>query len=508
MVRIIVDNRLRMKLSELPDGLAEAIRSEFTHNNPAFFKARQRVVSYIKARGGNVDPKNVTVKGEPEKITTWIEQGGEISVPRGATNTLRKLFERSGLQEPEWEDRRISGGRSLGAPNYQHSLQLWDHQEEIVEAALAKENCLIRASTGSGKTSAAIALAVRCGLPTLILVWSSNLFDQWLDRLTVELGLSRGDIGQLRGSKRTLAPITVAMQQTLYANPKFTAKIAKLFGCILADECQRFSARTFKEVIDMFPARYRIGWSADETRKDKKEFLIYESFGAVAADIGREKLVKRHLVHDVEIRVIPTDFKADWYRKQQIEDKTPDFNRLIEEITRDPKRNLTATSVARTMMTLGHQVLMLTHRREHASYFVREELAYGTRAGLLLGGPENASEFDSTVKAMRAREMSFGAGTYQAIGVGMDIPSVSRGIACTPIATNRQFFGQVCGRLCRTSKGKTDASLYYLWDKEVFGLEPIMQLKKWNKVVMVEGEGGWIPVEDFIDEWNRSRGKR
>jgi superfamily II DNA or RNA helicase len=508
MVSVLVDNRLRMQEDSLPEGLGMFLRGEFEHSNPSYFRQRARVVAWGRKRGRSIDPKTIKVRGEPETIKSWQVQEGELSFPRGGTTIVRKAFERFGLGEPAWDDRRLAGSRSKGMrlAGYEHCVDLWEHQIQIVDAAMERENCLVRAETGSGKTSAAIALAIKVGLPTIIIVWSANLFDQWMERLTIELGIDPGEIGQIRGSKRTLGPITMAMQQTLYANPTFTAKIAPQFGCVMADEVQRFAARTFNDVIDKFPARYRIGFSADEHRKDKKEFLIYDAFGAVAVDIGREEVVKRKLVLDVEVRVIPTEFRADWYCEQQ-RSESPDFNRLLEEMVKDKNRNLTATSIARTMMGLGHQVLMLTHRREHAASFVRAEIESGTRAGLLLGGPENEAEFASTVKAIRARELKLAAGTYQAIGQGMDVPSVSRGIACTPIASNKQFFGQVRGRLCRKCDGKKDAVLYYLWDKNVFGIEPILNLRKWNRVVMIESDDGWLSAEDFIVEWNKQRKK-
>ena len=509
MIRVVVDNRLRLNEDDLPEGLSESLRADFEHSNPSYYKQRQRVLAWAHKRGRKLDPKKIHVKGEPENIVTWQRDGkGGLSFPRGATTIVREAFGRYGLGEPDWDDRRVSGtvAKEMRMRGYEHRVQLWEHQVEIVTAAMERENCLIRAETGSGKTTAAIAFAVRVGLPTIIIVWSANLFDQWMERLTKELGLDSDEIGQIRGSRRTLGPITMAMQQTLYANPKFVDKIAPFFGCVLADEVQRFAARTFNDVIDKFPARYRVGFSADERRKDKKEFLIYDAFGSVAADIGREEVVKRKLVLDVEVRVVPTEFRADWYLEQQLSE-SPDFNWLLKELISDKARNLTALSIARTMMSLGHQVLMLTHRREHAAALVRAEIERDCRAGLLLGGPENTAEFASTVKAVRARELMFVAGTYQAVGQGMDVPSVSRGVACTPIASNKQFFAQVRGRLCRKCDGKKDAVLYYLWDHHVFGIEPILNLKKWNRVVMIQAEDEWINANDFIVEWNKRRKK-
>jgi superfamily II DNA or RNA helicase len=494
-IRITVDNRLRVALADLPPGVAEALKAECQHANPAYHKA-----------------KSMGFKAWNEKpvIATWRERKGELTLPRGATTIVRKVFADNGLEEPDWDDQRATGLPYVRRIVQEHKRVLWDHQEDVVEAALARENCLVRAPTGSGKTSAAIALAVRCKMPTLVIVWSSNLFDQWMLRLTEELGLSRKQIGQIRGSKRTSAPITMAMQQTLYANPKLVREIRPMFGCVMADEVQRFAARTFMDVIDAFPAKYRVGWSADETRKDRKEFLIYDVFGTVAADIDRDMLVKKRLVHDVEVRVVPTDFTADWYVQQMRDDEqTPDFNALLDSMASNAARNAMIMTLARCEQAFGNQVLALTHRREHATGMARAEMAFGGQCGVLLGGPENGAEFVRTVEAMRKRKLHFAAGTYQAIGQGLDIPSVTRGIACTPIATNRQFFGQVRGRLCRRADGKRDAVLYYLWDRHVFGLEPIMALKRWNKVVKVQhltaGGEQWLSVEDFIDEWNRRK---
>lgn len=489
---IRVDNRLRVPLADLPDGIAEALKAECSHKNPTFYKQQRMGFKAWK---------------EHPIITTWKEQAGVLTLPRGSTASVRQVFERHDLPEPEWDDCRTLGNPEIGVLKCEHSIDLWDHQERVVNAALERENCLVRAPTGAGKTTAAIELAVRCGLPTLIVVWSSNLFDQWVERLCSELGLTKNQIGIIRGSKRTLAPITMAMQQTLYANPKLVRMLQPKFGCVMADEVQRFAARTFMDVVDAFPARYRIGWSADETRKDRKEFLIYDVFGSVAADIDRGELVRKQLVHDVEVRIIPTEFTAQWYvDAMRSEESNADFNALLDAMVADSARNKLITTWARTEMVFGNQVLALCHRREHAMMLVREKIREGLRAGLLLGGSENAKEFADTVKQMRDRSLNYAAGTYQAIGQGLDIPSVQRGIACTPIASNRQFFGQVRGRLCRRADGKRDAVLYYLWDQHVFGIEPIRKLQRWNKVVKVRSnDKSWIHADEYVDDWNRTR---
>ena len=78
-------------------------------------------------------------------------------------------------------------------------------------------------------------------------------------------------------------------------------------------------------------------------------------------------------------------------------------------------------------------------------------------------------------------------GTYAAIGQGIDIPNLCGGIAASPIGDNRQFFGQVSGRLCRASPGKVAGHLVYLWDDGMFGRQ-LKRLQEWSRgrAVVVE----------------------
>jgi superfamily II DNA or RNA helicase len=333
----------------------------------------------------------------------------------------------------------------------------------------------------------------------------------WAERLNVELGLDFGDIGIIKGPKVKLKPITLAMQQTLARSPAKAKKAAGYFGCVMCDELQRFAATTFQQVIDVFPAQYRIGWSADETRKDKKEFLIYSQFGKVASDIKPSDIEAKGLTHEVEVRVLPTQFKADWYRKQvQSDTENPDFNRLLEEMTTDKARNAQLVLNAGFLHTDGKRVLMMSHRREHVLQFRSMMMnERGVQAGVLMGGDDWAEEFAKSKAAMKDGSSRLAAGTYQAIGQGLDIPVVDDGIAATPIATNKQFCGQVRGRMCRTAPGKKGATLYYMWDQHVFGLSHLVNLTRWNRKVTVMHRGEWKDAKAYMEEvWRQDAGVR
>ena len=346
----------------------------------------------------------------------------------------------------------------------------------------------------SGKTTMALAMVASLNVPSIVIVWSANLFDQWVKRCTSELGIPPKEIGMISGSKRIIKPVTIAMQQTLNSRG-IDRELREYFGAVFVDEVQRASAPTLYSVIDPFPAKYRIGISADETRKDEKEFLIYDLFSKQGTDIPKEQLIQSGHVLDVEILIVPTDFKADWYDPL---DWKNGFNRLLEEMETDDERNDLVASIVAQEVARNEQVMVLAHRRDHCRVLDAVISACGIESGFLIGGLDYKSVFQETLANIHSGKIKVGVGTVQAVGQALDIPTLGVAIAATPLATNRQQFGQVRGRVCRTAEGKTEAKLYYLWDQNVYGVSHIKNLIRWNSVVKVWHKGRWIRANDFL----------
>lgn len=487
-VQVCVDNRIRVPMdhprSNWP-AVLEQLKSAFTYENPDYaqFESLTRLVS--RDRGNKaVYAQYMALKGTSRTIETWKVQNGFLTLPRGGMWKVREVLSQN-LVTHGFLDQRTEG-KNLGKFTCAPTIKLYGYQERLVEAALEKENCLWRSGTGSGKTTAALNFAIRCRVPTIVVVWNSNLFEQWFIRAQTELGIAKEDVGIVRGPTKKLKPVTIAMQQTLY---KCVDEIAPNFGCVILDEVQRASARTVYDVIDAFPARYRLGVSASEQRKDKREFLTYDIFGQVAAEVTREDLIDLKFVHDVEVRMVPTEFSCDWYRVLEGQAKAFAHTRLLEEMTSDTGRNRIAIELATLASKEGERSLMFSHRVNHCHFLLNDLISkIGSRTGMLIGGTENLEEFRRTVAGIHAGEVDVAVGTYQAIGVGIDLPSITRGLCVTPVHTNKEFFNQVRGRLCRTSKNtnKRNAVLYYLWDLEIYGKKPLENMLKWNSQVTVQ----------------------
>lgn len=469
MTRIVVDNRIRIPLAGLSRDRVDGLTGAFRHANPT-------------RKPGSDDP---------EFFESWSQEGDELTIPRGGLARVLEL-------EPGFQidDQTVWSHPEPSIPNH---LVAWrPYQRLMIAAAVRARTCLLRAPTGSGKTTGGFGLISVLKHRSLVMVWTGNLEKQWRERCASELGIDEARVGRIRGSRDDHAPVTVAMQQTVVSRlRRGDRELSHAYDLLLCDEVQRFAAPTLFASVDPFAARYRVGISADESRRDGKEFLTRDLFGDVAHAVEERSLIDTGAVVEVEDLVIPTEFEARWYRYRQ------DFNRLLSQMCGDERRNELVLDVAARMVRQGHQVLIFTHRVEHARQLDARLTALGIRSGTLLGGVDNEVAFERTKAGLRDGSRRVGIGTYQAIAQGLDLPTVSRGIAATPIANNRQQLGQVRGRLCRASGGKSEGKLALLWDRAIYGRRMLENLVKWHRVVRVLHRGGWVDGRTYLEEWKR-----
>lgn len=353
----------------------------------------------------------------------------------------------------------------------------------------------------SGKSSAVIAAIARLQLPSLVIVRSIALLNQWIDRISKEFGIAKKDIGVIQGKRYNLKPVTLAMQQTLNNyTPKRWKDIRNTFGFVACDEVQLVAAPTFIKSVDKFNSRYRVGVSADERRKDRKEFLIYDMFGRIAEDIPKKELVDKKLIHDVEAYIVPTEFRADWYRDSMInEKKTPDHKKLMDEMTTDTSRNELLRKTISNIAKKKYRMLVFSQRVEHCKRLDTLMTASGYKSGLLIGGNDYKDIFEATAQGLIDGSRQVGIGTLGGgSSVGLDLPEVSHGVLATPIHNNKQFLNQVTGRLCRIADNKNNAKIYILWDRYVFGKLPLLNFRRWySKVKILDGRK-WKDVNAFL----------
>ena len=517
---IRVDSRIRLSLREIGEEAAQRIRKRCEHDNPNRSEGRLRALEEAARKQRGSAQKRAwglffAAKKQPRTFATWAEDGDEFSLPRGRIRDVYEVLDDLGIEDQVVDERSL--GDSNLRPDYLHSpvvdgveVPLYDFQREYVAAGLERENTYWRSGTGTGKTTAALAFAVAAGVPALVVVWTGNLHDQWRERCLRELRhrdgrpLRASEVGVVRGKERLLRPVTIAMEQTLHAMPpEELSELSRHFGALVCDELDRYGAKTFAAVVDRCACRYRIGVSADERRKDRLEFLIYDSFGSQSGpDIARSELVARGVVVDVELVAVESEFCPDWYRSLPPAARPTAHNRLVDEMTADEDRSALVVGIASADYREGEQVIVFTHRVEHARRLEADFRAAhpgigGEETGLLLGGDERASEFRRVADGLRTGACRAAFGTYQAIAYGLDLPSVSRGVAATPQHSNPKVLNQVRGRLCRASAGKGKGRLSVVWDRRCFGARPLRVLAKLGSAFVSAG-GELIPATEYL----------
>lgn len=515
-VLITIDSRVRFGVEALSPAARHQLRARATHVNPG----KKKLTSLANSgRGRAAYAMRAAAAAEPAEITVWRQEGDEFSVPRGMLAMVREVLQGDGLTWT-YADERSKGDSeyAFGAwPETKACMHVPDrdapdggtlrpYQQAAIAAAIERQNCIIRAPTGSGKTTTLIGIIAAVRLPTLVVLDSTELVRQWTRRIERELGVT--DVGLIGGGDFRIRPITIAMRQSLTnlldpTKSKLSAeermKFRERFGLVVVDEVHRAAAATFMTVVDKMASFYRVGASADETRADEKEFLVYDLFGDVAHSTSQDELIADGSVLDVECRIVPTEFCADWYVRARDEGKRPDFNRLLDEMTTDEARNALIVGIARGEIDAGEPTLVLTHRVAHA-----RAIAKAIDGGVMIGGPGNEREKENAVDAMRAGQLLAGAATLQSMGTGVDLPLVGRGIIATPIGNNRQQYGQVRGRFCRPADGKI-AIVYVLWDQHVQGAAAVERLIRWNRSTLVYDGAEWVPAKQYLHTWKSNR---
>lgn len=490
---VVVDNRVRLP-RVFDEELEERICDLFTHANP-----------------------NKQDEEGPVFYRTWKREGDELSVPRGGLSRIRTILNDNEIpfilsDERETGNRKYLDNDWDGRPIPPLELVLRAWQAKAADALIAKQNCILRAPTASGKTTCGLYIYTRMNLSTLVIVPTTGLIQQWVERLDEQLKIHPKDIGIIGDGKHRTAPITVATQAALAVGIRPEWK--KAFGALIYDEVQRAAAPTCFAAVDPWPAKFRLGMSADESRHDKKEFLIYDLFGDVAADIKREDILAAKQMVDVEIVMVPTEFKADWYKNAVISNNRfylrAAHRKLLEVMWKDEDRNDIVLKIVSKEVKAGNQIMVLSQRREHCMQLDQTFTKMRMRSGIMLGGQKARKQFNITKDGIRDGSIRVISGTYDAIGTGQDFPSLYAGFGTMPIANNKQLVNQVKGRFARACEeiGKTKGRFYYAYDIHIFGRRPLENMLKWKHNVSVLEGDVFVPGEEYLERLGGIMGKK
>ena len=317
-------------------------------------------------------------------------------------------------------------------------------QEPVVNSFLlpSPRDGILSLQTGGGKTVCALYIASQIKLPTLVLVHSGFLKDQWVER--IQSFLPKARVGTVQGEVLDIQDkdIVVGMVQTI-SMKEFPPKTFSGFGLVIVDECHHIASEAFVQAIPKLTSKHMLGLSATPERKDKLMYVInwclgpmlYKSDSAEKVDSGVKVEVLEFETDDAEFNTVIKNQSGVMFTSLMV-NKLTEFeprNKMIVELLKDLYEDTT------------RQILVLSDRVEHTKkLFELLPPDIQKHTGILARGmkPAVRTEFCESKRILIS--------TYQLVKEGYDVESLNTLVMATP----RPDIEQIVGRILRVEKAK------------------------------------------------------
>ena len=360
-----------------------------------------------------------------------------------------------------------------------HAYDLRPYQEDAVTAWRdAGDRGVIELPTGAGKTVVAVDIIARSGVPTLVVVPTVDLLDQWRRELETEFDVV---VGQFGGGEQTQAPITVSTYDSAYLRAE---DIGGDFGLVVFDEVHHLGGEGYRDAARLVSAPARLGLTATFERPDGAHEVVADLVGSKVYEAAVDDLAGEYLadyeVRRIEVALGPAERDAyetaqgtfvDYLKRSNLSLQSgSDYRKLVMRSGTDPKAReaLLAKQRARRIMmnadakveTLGR--LLERHRGDRVIVFTAHtDLVYRLSERYLL--PAITSETGS--KERREILSRFRDGTYSRVVTanvldeGVDVPDANVAVVLAGSGSEREFT-QRLGRILRPGTDRGRALLY------------------------------------------------
>ena len=459
-LKVVLSNMIQLEKSSVTPKTLFFLKNMASFSNPEFYlKQAMRQPTYQI----------------PERMYLFGESDHYLWLPRGLLYPLQDKFKQVSV-----EDRR-KVQRSI---RVEFKGELTFEQELALSDMISKENGLLHAETGFGKTVLGAALISERKTKTIILVHNRQLLDQWLDRLNHFLTFEEeeatrytasgrekviGYVGQYGGTKKWLSKLVdVVMIQSLF---KFENSQSLLdeYEMMIVDECHHVSALMFEKVVAQFRGKYLYGLTATPERKNGHEPIVFQRIGEIlhTAD-KRETDFKRQL----QLRF--TSFGHLEIEKT----KASNFIQLSDWIATDSVRNQLILKDILDQVAEGRNILVLVNRIQQIDVFEKLLKEKEVDDFYIISGKTKVRERISLLEMLEQLDKGFvllSTGKY--IGEGFDLPQLDTLILAAPFSWKNNLI-QYAGRIHRNYKDKPLVRIFDYVDIHVPYLEKMFQKRQ------------------------------
>lgn len=321
---------------------------------------------------------------------------------------------------------------------------LRDTQKEVVKSYLTPEprDGILSLQTGGGKTVCALYIASQLQLPTMILVHSTFLRDQWIDRIKAFLPKTR--IGTVQGDTLDIEnkDIVVGMLQSISLK-EYEPNTFKRFGLVIVDECHHIASEAFSQAIPKLTSKHMLGLSATPERKDKLMHVINWCLGPILFQSNADdKIDEKVNVEMIEFEAEDDVFNEIIYNNSGVMFTSLMVNKLVDY---KPRNELLVSLLEDVFEEEDRQILVLTDRVDHTKTLFEMLPQYIQEKTGILARTTKSSQRDEF-----CREKKILISTYQLVKEGFDVPTLNTLVMATP----RPDVEQIVGRILRVEKSK------------------------------------------------------
>jgi len=396
---------------------------------------------------------------KPRIIACAEDHSKHIGLPRGCLDDLLQTLSDLDIEAVVRDER--NSGQPL---DLTFCGELRPEQAVAAQAMLAHETGVLAATTAFGKTVVAAWLIAQRRVNTLVLVHRRQLQQQWIERLSVFLGLPPRAIGRIGGGrKKPTGLLDVAVIQSTVRKGVVDDLVGN-YGHLIVDECHHISAQSFEQVARRAKAKFVAGLSATVMRKDGHHPIIFMQCGRVRYRVGAKEQAAAHpFEHTVIVR--PTGFCP---LRPANPDVREEFQELYNELMADEERNRLICHDVLEALRNGRSPLVLTERNEHFDSLANQ-LASEARHLVVLRGGMGKKQLDAVqarLAAIPAGETRLLLATGRYLGEGFDDARLDTLFLTLPVSWHGTIT-QYVGRLHRLYDGKREVRVYDYADLNV-----------------------------------------
>ena len=359
------------------------------------------------------------------------------------------------------------------------AYELRTYQREALDAWRENGNRgVLELPTGSGKTVVAIAAIAALGVPTLVVVPTVDLLDQWRTELEREFDVP---VGQFGGGEQRQESLTVSTYDSAYLKAD---DVGGDFGFVVFDEVHHLGGEGYRDIARLLAAPARLGLTATFERPDGAHETVADLVGGVVERLSVDDLAGDHLApYDIKrVEVDLTDAERETYERHQsmftdylkrsnIQLRSgSDYQELVKRSGTDPEAReaLLAKQRAReVMMNASGKVdelerILDRHRGDRVIVFTAfTDLVYRLSERFLLPAITNETGAAERKEILQR----FRDGTYSRVVTanvldeGVDVPDANVAVVLSGSGSEREFT-QRLGRVLRPKSDGGRALLY------------------------------------------------